>query len=99
MRRLAAAPISRLEPSGALAGAGQNTSIAHLFHLYDGDAKDFIAASLYHFLGWAVGAVEVYVFLSLIGAPVSWMDALIIETMIQPITAAGVDHPGCPGGA
>ncbi len=70
---------------------------AHLFHLYDGDAKDFIAASLYHFLGWAVGAVEVYVFLILIGTPVSWMDALIIETMIQPVTAAALIIPGALG--
>ncbi len=69
----------------------------HLFRLYDGDAKDFIAASLYHFLGWAVGAVEVYVFLILIGAPVSWMDALIIETMIQPVTAAALIIPGALG--
>ncbi len=70
---------------------------AHLFHLYDGDARDFIAASLYHFLGWAVGAVEVYVFFTLIGVPVSWMDALIIETMIQPITAAALIIPGALG--
>ena len=70
---------------------------AHLFHLYDGDARDFIAASLYHFLGWAVGAVEVYVFLMLIGTPVSWMDALIIETMIQPVTAAALIIPGALG--
>ncbi len=70
---------------------------AHLFHLYDGDAKDFIAASLYHFLGWAVGAVEVYVFFTLIGTQASWMDALIIETMIQPITAAALIIPGALG--
>ena len=69
----------------------------HLFHLYDGDAKDFIAASVYHFLGWAVGAVEVYVFFGLIGAEVSWMDALIIESMIQPVTAAALIIPGALG--
>ena len=69
----------------------------HLFHLYDGDAKDFVAASVYHFLGWVAGAVEVYVFFALIGTEASWMDALIIETMIQPITAAALIIPGALG--
>ena len=65
--------------------------------LYDGDAKDFVAASLYHFLGWVFGAVEIYVFFALIGTEASWMDALIIESMIQPITAAALIIPGALG--
>ena len=69
----------------------------HLFHLYDGDAKDFVAASLYHFLGWVFGAVEIYVFFALIGTEASWMDALIIESMIQPVTAAALVIPGALG--
>lgn len=70
---------------------------AHLSRLYGRDAGDFTAASLYHFAGWALGAVEVYVLFALMGTDASWIDALIIETMIQPVTAAALVIPGALG--
>lgn len=70
---------------------------AHLRRLYDRDARDFTAASVYHFVGWALGAVEVYVVFALIGVQVGWTEALIIETMIQPVTAAALVIPGALG--
>ena len=70
---------------------------AHLLTLYDREAGDFTAACVLHFLGWLAGAVEVYVFMVLIGAEASWTNALIIETMIQPVTAAALIIPGALG--
>ena len=70
---------------------------AHLSCLYGRDAGDFTAASLYHFAGWALGAVEVYVLFALMGTDADWIDALIIETMIQPVTAAALVIPGVLG--
>ena len=70
---------------------------AHLSRLYGRDAGDFAAASLYHFAGWALGAVEVYVLFALMGMDADWVDALIIETMIQPVTAAALVIPGALG--
>ncbi len=70
---------------------------AHLLTLYEREAGDFTTACMLHFLGWLAGAVEVYVFMVLIGAEASWTNALIIETMIQPVTAAALIIPGALG--
>ncbi|MBI3304233.1 MAG: flippase-like domain-containing protein [Deltaproteobacteria bacterium] len=70
---------------------------AHLLGFYDGNAREFIASTIYHFLGWMLGAVEVLFFFHLIGVSVASVDALIIETMLQPLTAAALIIPGSLG--
>jgi hypothetical protein len=69
----------------------------HLLGFYDGNARKFIAATVYHFLGWLLGAVEVLFFFRLMGVAVTPVDALIIETMVQPLTAAALVIPGALG--
>ncbi len=69
----------------------------HLLGFYDGNARGFIASTVYHFLGWLLGAVEVLFFLHLMDVPVAPVDALIIETMVQPLTAAALVIPGALG--
>jgi putative membrane protein len=70
---------------------------AHLFTFYAGNVRGFVASAFYHFLGWMLGAAEVLFFLYLMNIPVSPVDALIIETMVQPMTAAGLVIPGALG--
>jgi uncharacterized membrane protein YbhN (UPF0104 family) len=70
---------------------------AHLFTFYAGNVRGFVASAFYHFLGWMLGAAEVLFFLYLMNIPVSPIDALIIETMVQPMTAAGLVIPGALG--
>ncbi len=70
---------------------------AQLLQLYDGNPKAFFVATVYHLLGWLLGAVEIWVIFALIGIQVSLVDALIIESMVQPVTAAALVIPGALG--
>jgi putative membrane protein len=47
--------------------------------------------------GWVIGTVEVYVILQLLQFPVSWGDALMLESLGQAIRAAGFAIPGSLG--
>jgi putative membrane protein len=47
--------------------------------------------------GWVIGTVEVYVILLLLQFPVSWSDALMLESLGQAIRAAGFAIPGSLG--
>ncbi|MBI3797751.1 MAG: flippase-like domain-containing protein, partial [Deltaproteobacteria bacterium] len=67
---------------------------AHLLRFYDGNTRGFIASTIYHLLGWLLGAVEVQFFFYLMGVSVAPVDALIIETMLQPFTVAALIIPG-----
>ncbi len=49
------------------------------------------------FLGWVVGAGEVYLILQLLGSPVSWGDALVLESLGQAIRGAAFAIPGSLG--
>ncbi|HKA53023.1 MAG TPA: flippase-like domain-containing protein [Candidatus Binatia bacterium] len=69
----------------------------HLLGFYDGNTRGFIASTVYHFLGWLLGAAEVQFFFYLMGVPVAPIDALIIETMVQPLTVAALVIPGALG--
>jgi putative membrane protein len=69
----------------------------HLLGFYDGNTRGFIVSTVYHFLGWLLGAVEVLFFLYLMDVPVAPVDALIIESMVQPLTAAALVIPGALG--
>lgn len=69
----------------------------HLLEFYNGNQQGFFVSILYHFFGWMLGAFELWFFLYLMRVPVSPIDALIIESMVQPITAAGLIIPGALG--
>jgi putative membrane protein len=48
-------------------------------------------------VGWLVGTVEVYWILQLLGSPVSWSDALMLESVGQAIRGAAFAIPGALG--
>jgi putative membrane protein len=54
----------------------------------------FRTATLWHFAAWLLGVVEVWLIMQLIGAPISWPDALILESLAQPIRAVALFIPG-----
>ena len=54
----------------------------------------FRTATLWHFAAWLLGVVEVWLIMQLIGAPISWTDALILESLGQPIRAVALFIPG-----
>jgi putative membrane protein len=48
-------------------------------------------------LGWIVGTGEVYLIALFLGTPVSWRDALLLESLGQAIRGAGFAIPGALG--
>jgi putative membrane protein len=57
-----------------------------------------VAASfLLSLIGWLVGTAEVYLVLRLLGSPIGWDDALMLESLGQAIRAAGFAIPGSLG--
>jgi putative membrane protein len=48
-------------------------------------------------VGWLVGTGEVYLIALLLGTPVSWRDALLLESLGQAIRGAGFAIPGALG--
>lgn len=69
----------------------------HLLSFYDGDSRRFLVSTAYHFGGWLLNAVELALFLYLMGIDTPVVNALIIETMIQPVSAASLVIPGAIG--
>jgi putative membrane protein len=58
------------------------------------EQRAFVTATLWHFVAWLLGVVEVWIIMQLIGAPISWPDALILESLAQPIRAVTLFIPG-----
>ncbi len=54
----------------------------------------FRSAALWHLTGWLLGVIEVWLFMALIGEPISLQEALIVEALAQPIRAAALVIPG-----
>jgi putative membrane protein len=59
--------------------------------------KGAAASFALSFVGWLVGAGEVYIALRLLGAPVGWLDALLLESLGQAIRGAAFAIPGALG--
>jgi glycosyltransferase 2 family protein len=79
--------LARLEP-------GAHAIDARLAEFYRMEPQAFWRATGWHLSGWLFGVVEVFLIMRLIGAPVSWLDALVVEALSQPIRAAAVVIPG-----
>ena len=56
-----------------------------------------VASFVLSFVGWVIGTAEVFVILQLLQFPVSWGDALLLESLGQAIRAAGFAIPGSLG--
>jgi putative membrane protein len=65
-----------------------------LADFYGLERDAFWRASTWYLLGWLLGVSEVALIMYLVGAPIPWLDALIIEALSQPIRAAAVVIPG-----
>jgi putative membrane protein len=55
------------------------------------------ASFLLSLIGWIIGTAEVYLILQLLRFPVTWADALLLESLGQAIRAAGFVIPGSLG--
>jgi putative membrane protein len=79
------------------------SSLANLASLHDnlvriyGDVPRFVTALLVHIAVWFFGPLEILVALGLMGYPVSYLDAVVIESLGQAVRAAGFLIPGALG--
>ena len=58
---------------------------------------DACASVVWHLLGWIAGGGEVFAIMLLIGHPVSWRDAIVIEALAQPARLIGLVVPATLG--
>ncbi len=70
---------------------------AGCLRFYTGRHRLFLAAFLFALLNWFVGAVEVYLILDLLGRPVAFADAWIIEAAAQLLRAGTFFIPASLG--
>ena len=79
------------------------SALAGIANLHDqlerihADMPRLAGASVVHLAVWFVGTLEVYVALALMGYPVSFEDALVIESLGQAVRAAAFLVPGAFG--
>ncbi|MBN4666218.1 flippase-like domain-containing protein [Pandoraea nosoerga] len=62
-----------------------------------GERRQLFASFVLSLLGWIVGTAEVWLVLQFIGHPVSWVDALLLESLGQAIRGAAFFVPGSLG--
>lgn len=89
--------LRRVAPQAGLVGrleAGSAVFDRRLREFYRGRPDAFFRAAAWHFVGWLIGVAEVVLLVTLIGSSVSWLDAFIIETLVQPVRAAALVIPG-----
>ena len=73
--------------------AGMQGMDEQFARFYRHDRKRLILSMGYAMLNWLLGVAELYLILSLIGHPVSWPDALVIEAAVQMIRTAAFFIP------
>ena len=64
---------------------------------YSARGADFGASTLLHFVGWLAGTIEMKVFADLVGLPIGWRDAFLVESLSQPLSAGAAVVPGALG--
>ncbi len=92
--------LRRLVPRGAFVARLElraQAIDARLAEFYRIEGPAFRRATLFHLIGWLLGVVEVWGIMALIGKPIAWCDALIIEALAQPIRATSLLIPGALG--
>jgi glycosyltransferase 2 family protein len=74
--------------------AGAAAIDERLADFYRGERGAFVRAIAWNFVGWLVGITEVQLIVTLIGHPISWTEAFVIEAVAQPIRAVAIVVPG-----
>lgn len=94
--RLLGAVFARFGAPGrtALDGAGLVYERLHAFHAKPGRLA---GSFLVHLAGWIVGVAEVWVALRMMGHPVTWGEALVVESLAQAVRGAAFAVPGAIG--
>lgn len=77
---------------------GEVAGVDRLLHdFYADHLRDFLICCSFHFLGWVVGSLEVYVVLRMLGHPIEFLDAFAIEALSGVAKLAALVIPGSLG--
>jgi glycosyltransferase 2 family protein len=68
-----------------------------IYAFYQGDRARFFLTTTVFLMGWLADTVEVYVVCHLLGLPLSWTEAIAIESFITVAKAVGIFVPGALG--
>jgi putative membrane protein len=88
---------SRVAPRSRLVARLEHAAAAiddRLHSFYAAERTAFAQATALHLAAWAMGACEIQLMMWMIGAPVSFLEAFVIESLAQVIRAAAVVIPG-----
>ncbi|HEY1329342.1 MAG TPA: lysylphosphatidylglycerol synthase domain-containing protein [Casimicrobiaceae bacterium] len=78
----------------AIAGSERvDVAIAHVYARRSGVAK----CAAWQLLGWIAGAAEIWLALHFIGQPRSFVDAIVIEAIVQAVSSVAFVVPGALG--
>ncbi len=64
---------------------------------YRRDPRQFYRSTLFYFAGWALDAIEIYLVAHLLGIPVSWSQAIVVEAFTGIAKILGMWVPGSLG--
>lgn len=92
--RLARALMRSLGRSSLVSDSGALDAGIRTFYQHRGR---FMLCVLFHWLGWTAGVLEVWAGLWFLGHPVSFLDALMLESLIQAVRGAAFFMPGALG--
>jgi putative membrane protein len=79
--RIVMALIHRVAPGAA--GLGDPWALDREIHAIYMRRRALVAAAAWRLVGWVVGAAEIWVALALLGAPITWQEAIVVEAILQ----------------
>lgn len=89
--------VARLAESRQWRGLGQMTDLnASIQQIYSNRMAIARSAAV-HFAVWLIGASEIWIALAFMGKPVTWGEALVIESLAQALRSATFVMPGALG--
>ncbi len=65
-----------------------------IISFYSSKSRPAVQGVGLHFIGWVLGGLEVFLMMRVLGAPVSLLDGMMIETLLQIIRSASFFIPG-----
>ncbi len=61
---------------------------------YSESKRKLLWATLYHFIGWVMGGVEMYFYFRLVGVPISLTQGILLESLLQIVRLLSFFIPG-----
>lgn len=65
-----------------------------IISFYSSKSRPAVQGVGLHFIGWALGGLEVFLMMRVLGAPISLLDGMMIETLLQIVRSASFFIPG-----